>query len=173
MKGTIVKCLQELVVSKFGKEKWEKSLEDVGIAKNTMFLPIGDVDDVAVMKVVQSVCKNLNITLTQAADAFGEYWVNTYSQQLYSSFYKKHKTAKDFLLDMDNLHVTMTNMMKNAHPPRFDYEWKGDNTLIMHYHSQRGMIDFLLGLVKGVGIFYKENLKVSKLGADKLQIVFP
>ncbi|MBF0099535.1 MAG: heme NO-binding domain-containing protein [Desulfobacterales bacterium] len=42
MKGTIVKCLQDLVSSKFGKDKWEKSLESVGIQKNMSFLPTNE-----------------------------------------------------------------------------------------------------------------------------------
>ncbi len=61
MKGSIVKCLEELIITEFGKDKWEKSLEDVGIPKNTNFLPTMDIDDADVMKVVKSVCKILNI----------------------------------------------------------------------------------------------------------------
>ena len=43
----------------------------------------------------------------------------------------------------------------------------------MKYKSHRNLIDFLVGLVKGVGKFYKEDLKVSKLSNDKVEIVFP
>lgn len=172
MKGTIVKCLQELVCTQFGQDKWEKSLEDVGLKKDTMFYTHMDIDDDAIMKVVGAVCDNLNITLEQAADAFGDYWVNTYSQKLYHSFYSRNKTAKDFMLDMDNVHVAMTKTMENAHPPRFAYEWKDAKTLIVNYKSDRGLIDFAVGLTKGVGKFYKEDLKVTKLSPDKFQIVF-
>jgi hypothetical protein len=172
MKGTIVKCLEELVSTKFGKGKWEKSLKDAGLKESTMILAITDVDDSQVMKVVEAVCKNLNISLTQAADAFGEYWVNVYSQKMYSQYYKKNKTAKDFLLDMDNVHLAMTKSMKDAKPPRFNYEWKDDKTLIIYYRSHRGLIDFAVGLTKGVGKFYNEDIRVTKLGPDKIQVVF-
>ncbi len=172
MKGSIVKCLEELIITEFGKDKWEKSLEDVGIPKNTNFLPTMDIDDADVMKVVNSVCKTLNISLEQAADAFGDYWVNVYSQKIYGIYYTKHNNAKDLLLSMDEVHVDMTKMIDNAKPPRFKYEWENDTTLIMHYQSHRGLIDFLVGLVKGVGKFYKEDLKVTKLGPDKLSVAF-
>ncbi len=62
--------------------------------------------------------------------------------------------------------------MENAHPPRFEYDWKDDKTLILKYKSQRGLIDILVGLIKGVGKYYKEDLKVSKISSDKVQIVF-
>ena len=171
MKGTILKCLQELVISNFGKDKWEKSLEDVGLKKSTLILPIMDFDDSLTMKIIEAVCKILNISLTQAADAFGDYWVNVYSQKMYNNYYKG-KTVKEFLLNMDNIHVEITKTLKNARPPRFDYEWKDDKTLIMHYKSYRGLIDFVNGLVKGVGKFYKEDIKVTKLGTSKIQIIF-
>lgn len=173
MKGTIVKCLEELVVSKFGKDKWEKSLADAGLKKNTMFFTISDVEDAQVMKVVGAVCANLGISLTQAADAFGDYWVNTYSQKMYSQFYQKNKTAREFMLEMDNVHVNMTKTMKDAKPPRFTYEWKNDKTLVVNYNSNRGLIDFAVGLTKGVGKYYREQLSVSKLSPERFQIVFP
>ena len=173
MKGTIVKCLEELVSTNFGRDKWEKSLEDAGLKDSTMILAISDVDDLQVMRIVEAVCKNLNISLAQAADAFGDHWVNVYSQKMYSQYYEINKTAKDFLLDMDNVHVAMTKTMKDARPPRFNYEWKDDKTLIMHYRSHRGLIDFAVGLSRGVGKFYNENIRVTKLGPDKVQVVFP
>ena len=173
MKGTIVKCLEDLVVGNFGKDTWHKALEDAGLPKTTIFLPMADVDDSKALEVVGALCKNLNMSLEQAADAFGDYWVNVYSQKIYPHFYAKNKTARDFLLDMDNVHLETTRTMQDAKPPRFDYEWKDDKTLIMHYKSHRGLIDFVVGLAKGVGKCYNEDLQVTKLGTNKVQISFP
>ena len=172
MKGSIVKCLEELVCTQFGKDKWQKSLEDAGLKKDTVFFTVSDIDDGTIMKVVGAVCNNLNISLAHAAEAFGDYWVNNYSQKIYHQYYSRNKTAKDFMLDMDNVHVAMTKTISNARPPRFDYEWKDDKTLIVHYKSDRGLIDFAIGLTKGVGKFYNENLTVTKLGPDTFQTVF-
>ena len=173
MKGTIVKCLEELVVTQFGQDKWEKSLEGAGLSTTTVFWPMSDFDDALVMQVVESVCKTLGISLIQAADAFGDYWVNVYSQKMYPLYFTQHTTARDFLLDMNNVHVAMTRTIENASPPRFRYEWLDDDkTLIMHYQSHRGLIDFVVGLAKGVGKHYEENLQVTRTGPDRVQIVF-
>lgn len=107
------------------------------------------------------------------ADAFGDYWVNVYSQKMYRVYYELVKTAKGFLLKMDSVHVASTKCIPGANPPRFDYEWKDKKILIMKYKSQRGLIDFMVGLIKGVGKYYKEDLKVTRLGSDKVEIVFP
>ena len=81
-------------------------------------------------------------------------------------------TAKDFLLKMDKAHFDSTKMLEGARPPRFDYEWVGPKTLIMHYKSQRGLIDIMVGLIKGVGKYFKENLQVRKLDDKRVEIVF-
>jgi len=173
MKGVIALALKEMVVEKFGPEKWKDALVKAGIDKEPTILAFSDVDDQVVLRIVNSVCKVLNISLIQAVDAFGDYWVNVYSQKMYSSYYRACKTAKEFLLKMDSVHVNTTKSIPNAHPPRFEYEWKDEKTLIMKYKSQRGLIDFMVGLIKGVGKFYREDLKVTKLGNDKVEIIFP
>jgi hypothetical protein len=172
MKGVIPDCLSKLVESKFGKDKWEDSLEAAGLPRNTSFPVTQDVPDADVIKVVESVCKVLNITLQQAADAFGDFWVNDYAPKIYKSYYRQANSAKEMLLNMDNVHKTVTQKIPNAHPPRFAYNWENDKTLVMTYKSDRGLIDFLVGLIKGVGKYYKEDLKVVKLGNDKVQIIF-
>jgi hypothetical protein len=73
---------------------------------------------------------------------------------------------------LDNVHVGVTQNIKNSHPPRFEYEWKNEKTLIMTYKSERGLLDIFIGLIKGVGKLYKEKLIVSKIGTDKVQVQF-
>lgn len=173
MKGSIVKCLQELVLSTAGKEAWKESLEKAGVNPATIFLPVADIDDATAMKIFKSVCETMGLSLQEAADAFGDYWVNVYSQKIYPTFYESHKDAKTFLLAMDDLHVKVTNSIQNAKPPRFRYENDKDGSLIMHYQSHRGMIDFLVGLIKGVGIYYKEAITVEKLDETRVRVSFP
>lgn len=172
MKGTIVKCLEEMIITQHGQEKWHQILEASGLNASTIIWPMADIPDTQVLDIIQSVCKALHITLLQAADAFGEYWVNTYAQKMYPLFFKQNANARDFLLNMDNVHVQMTRTIKNARPPRFEYEWIDQHTLIMHYKSQRGLIDFVVGLIKGVGKYYQEELWVSKLNQKQVQIIF-
>lgn len=173
MKGAIVQCLGDLVKSNFGNDKWEQSLETAGMSKTAFFMPLQNVDDEKVIHIIESLCKVAKISQTQAAEAFGDYWVNVYAPKLYSSYFKGANTSKELLLKMDSVHDSVTKNIQNAHPPRFDYEWKDSRTMILRYKSNRGLIDILMGLVKGVGKYYKEDLKVTKLSNDKLQVIFP
>jgi len=172
MKGVIILALKEMVKSKFGGDKWETALKNAGIDRGPLILPISNIDDETVLKVVNSICEGLNISLIEVADAFGDYWINVYTQKMYPFYYEGVKTAKEFLLKMDAVHVSTTGNIPDAHPPRFEYEWENEKTLIMKYKSQRGLIDFMVGLIRGVGKFYGEDLKITKLANDKVKILF-
>jgi len=165
-------CIKELVVNKFGNEKWKEILKMSGIEQEPTILPTSDVDDSVCMKVIDSICKCLNLTLQQVADAFGEYWMCEFAPQIYSVYYTGVKNAKEFLLKMDYAHYSSTRVLPDARPPRFDYEWIDDKTLIMHYKSHRGLIDFMVGLIKGVGKYFNEDLRVRKLDNKRVEIVF-
>lgn len=173
MKGVIAQCLAELVKEKFGESNWEDALEKSGLDRKTSFLATQDINDGDVLKVIDSTCKVLNISLTQAAEAFGDYWVNKFAPRIYSAYYSNASSSKEFLLKMDSVHSMATRTIPNAHPPRFEYIEQDDGSLIMVYKSQRGLIDFFIGLLKGVGKYFNENLEITKLDNERVKITFP
>lgn len=172
MKGVIAICLGELISKKFGSDKWEEILESAGLPQKTFFLATEDVDDAAMMKVVASVCKVMGMSMTQVADAFGEYWFNVYAPRIYKVYYVGKNSAKEMLLALNHIHKSVANHSSSVRPPRFEYEWKDDRTLVMTYQSSRGLIDFFVGIVKGIGIYYKERLSITRLPDDKVEIKF-
>lgn len=173
MKGVILGCLSEMVKKQHGDQAWKASLKDAGLLETSIFLAGQDVSDEETLKVVGSVCKVLGISLPQAADAFGEYWVCTFAPRIYGVYYTGVNSAREFLTKMNKVHEMTTRSIPNAQPPRFDYEWKDDRTLVMTYHSSRNLMDFFTGLVKGVGKHYGENLSVVRQAGNRLEITFP
>ena len=73
---------------------------------------------------------------------------------------------------MDEVHATVTKNMPNAHPPRFKFENVNENTIIVNYLSGRNMIDFYIGLVKGVGNYFKTPITIKKLSEKKVELTF-
>jgi hypothetical protein len=172
MKGIIAVCLKEMVIERFGIEKWESVLVNAGETQDISFLATGDIDDRDVLRLIQAACKAVNISMQEIADIFGEYWVNNFSQKVYGGLYRRHRTAEKFILAMDRLHLDVTRSLANASPPGFDYDWKDGKTLIMTYKSKRNMIDFAVGLIRGAGKYYAEDLQVTKINDKQLKIVF-
>lgn len=173
MKGVIIKCLKDMVNENYGHDKWVKILEMSDLDPFTAIKSLDDIEDFVALTIVESTCKVLDVTLPQAADAFGDYWVNVFAPKLYSVYYEGITSAKEFILYMDELHTRITLHIANSKPPRFEYTWKNDTTLLVTYISHRELIDFFAGLAKGVGKYFKEDIKVTKLSEEQVEIVFP
>jgi len=171
MKGVIADCLQKLVNDKFGESKWREIMKLSGMPE-TSFLVSADIDDAKVMTMISNVGKILNISQQQLIDVFGDYWVNNYSSKIYGIYYSKYKTAKELIKGLDNIHEITTRTVPNAAPPRFEFQDVDANTLMVTYKSRRNMIDFYVGLVKGVGKYYKTPLTVQKLSNSQVKITF-
>jgi len=173
MKGVIIKCLKDMVSEKFGSEKWIKILEMSELDPYMAIKALDDIEDATALKLIDSTCSVLDVTLPQAAELFGDYWVNVFAPKIYSIYYEGLNSAKEFILHMDELHTKVTNHIANARPPRFTYDWKDDNILLVTYQSHRGLIDIFIGLAKGVGTYFNEDIKVKKLSEQQVEIIFP
>jgi len=166
MKGTIVRCVQELVTEKFGVAKWKEALRKAGLPETQVFLTTQEVPDEKVMAVVKAVAETNSLPLEAVLEAFGEHWCTAYAPSIYDVYFKKAKNVKEFLLNLDQIHTVMTKSMPGAHPPHFSYEWKDDRHLVMHYASKRGLVALMPGLVRGLAKYYHEKLNVNVVGDD-------
>ncbi|MBU1167625.1 heme NO-binding domain-containing protein [Patescibacteria group bacterium] len=173
MKGVIVDCVHNMVVDKYGQEKWDTILEEAGIEKGEVLLVTDDIEDQKVMRLFQGIGKNLQMDFDQIAEVFGDYWINSYTSKNYPMYYRGINSTKDFLLNMDKVHQAATKSIPNAKPPRFDYNWKQDNVLAMHYKSERGLIDLMIGVIKGVAKYYQETIDIKKIDETEVEITFP
>lgn len=172
MKGIIAICLKRLIKKEYGLEKWYDILEGAGFDKYTLIKASDNLDDTKFMSIIKSTCEILDITLEQAADAFGEYWINEYAPEVYAVYYKGVKTAKDFILNMNKVHRSVVSNLEDARPPSFEYEWKDDNTLHVSYKSDRNLAVLMIGLLKGVGKYFNEDLSIRKVSDDKAEVIF-
>ncbi len=173
MKGVIVSCLKQMIEQRFGSHQWQAVVAQSRIADAAHPSPIADFDDATVLALVQSACKVLGVSAEQAADAFGEHWCCTFAPENYPSIVGRFKSSKEMLLGLDRVHRETTASVKDARPPRFDYRWKNEKTLVMTYHSSRGLIDFFVGLARGVGKHFHEPITVRKLSSREVEVVFP
>jgi hypothetical protein len=164
MKGTIVKCMEELVTDKFGAETWKYALQRAGMPEDRAFSLLEDVDETEFLKLVNGVARATSLSVEETYEAFGEYWSTVHAPTIYAAYFSGASGARQLLLQLDHIHDVTTKSMKSARPPRFRYEWKGDKHLIMHYESPRRMVALMPGLIRGLGKHFKEKLTVEVVG---------
>jgi len=171
MKGTILSCLEEMVVQQYGAAQWRQSLQLAGIPESRVYSTFENVPDSELHSLLKAASVSLDLPLEAVLDAFGDYWSTVYAPRVYKAYYSA-RNSRDLLLHLDDIHLAMTKSIKSACPPRFRYEWRGEKHLVMHYDSNRGLVALMAGLVRGVGKHYGECLNVSVVGKE-VHIRFP
>lgn len=173
MKGTVIACLQELVVAKAGVEAWRNILRRGGYNPHQIFLTSADVDDLQALALIEGTCTELGITSGQAGDAFGDHWIRVYAPRLYASYFAKHTSSVSFLTDLNQMHERLTQAMPGARPPVFQFSWPEPGVMRMDYQSHRSLIDVAAGMTRALGRHYGEELEVEKTSATSMLVRFP
>jgi len=173
MKGTIIKCLQEMVEKRHAKQDWQDILAEAGFDGPQFFNLSSDVDDAQAIALFGATGEILGLSHEETAKAFGDYWVNEYAARVYQTIYMRMRSARDFILALDGIHQMVTSTIENAHPPRFEYQEQGADTLLVTYKSKRNLIDLYIGLAYGVGRYFETPLEITKLSARQVRIKFP
>jgi hypothetical protein len=171
MLGSIVNCLEQLVRSDHGDEQWERLLKTSGLPDTQRFYSHRVVDDEVVRSLFSSYVTVFECTEEELFDAFGKAWM-AYAAYHYFAFFNRHKSARDFLLDMSRTHEKITDRVDHAMPPHFHYEEKEDGSLLMTYDSPRNLHKLWIGLIKGVGHHFKEELRIERVAENTTHIQF-
>lgn len=173
MKGTVIACLQDLVVSTAGIDTWREILRRSGLNPHTIFVISADVDDAAAVGLIASTCATLGITSEQAGDAFGAHWIGVYAPKMYASFFAKHTSSRSFLIDLNQMHARLTQALPGARPPVFQFSWPEPDLLQMDYESHRSLLDIAVGMTRALGRHYGESLDVTKISPTTMHVRFP
>jgi len=172
MKGTIVNCLRELICERHGEEQWRAIMRRSGLDEDIRFMYSSDVEDRAILGVIDNACVALGITRAKAADTFGDYWINTYAVKIYKSYFAHFTSFRQFMEGLDELHQRITDDIPNAHPPRFEVVNIGRGHLRLRYVSSRGLTDFAAGLVRGIGRYFNLEVEAVIRSPEELEVRF-
>jgi hypothetical protein len=174
MKGTIHFCLEEAVIKNNGQEAWDKIVQllghEVGYSYNTRIRD--DIDELQSKELFMHTSQTLKMSLTEVYDMFGEHWCVDYSPKVYGVFYQGMKSTRDAITKLDRVHDVVTKHIDGAYPPRFTYEWKGENVLLVQYNSKRNLIDLFIALIKGLDKKFNNQTQINKLDESNLELTF-
>ena len=100
MRGVIPLCFKDMIVSKYGQDKWLAIVAEAGYRRDPLFLPISDFDDEVVTTLLDASARVLNQSLAQVSNDFGEHWITVDSQKMYGVYYEGATSAKELLTKM-------------------------------------------------------------------------
>ena len=161
MKGTVVATWLNTTRKLFGDDVVKNAMSYAGWGENKIFSPIENVEDDKVNKYIKYISDNKNITTKELWRKIGQDNIISFSKD-YPAFFK-HENAYSFLKSMYDVHVVMTKKFIGAKPPILTITPISRREAIFTYNSSRGMFEYFLGMLEGVGNYFNEKIQVEEI----------
>ena len=164
MYGIVNKAIQDLVTETFGEDKWEAVKEKSAVDVD-FFLSNEPYDDSITYELVGAASDVLGISAGDVLHAFGEWWVLKTGKEKYGGLMEAGgNNLKEFLVNLPLFHNRIMLMYPKLTPPEFKVSDIEENSIHVHYHSEReGLQEFVRGLMSGLGKMYEVETNVELL----------
>ena len=168
MKGTVVATWLNTTRKLFGDDVVKNAMSYAGWGENKIFSPIENVEDDKVNKYIKYISDNKNITTKELWRKIGQDNIISFSKDDPAFF--KHENAYSFLKSMYDVHVVMTKKFIGAKPPILTITPISRREAIFTYNSSRGMFEYFLGMLEGVGNYFNEKIQVEEISKTKTSL---
>ena len=162
MYGLVNKAVRDLVLMRFGKDRWDEIKTKAGVNGDT-FVGMSPYPDEVTYRLVAAASETLGLSPEQVLEAFGEHWIGYTAQEGYGAMLDlAGDNFVDFLKNLDKLHARVGLSFPKLAPPSFRCTDVTEGSVRLHYYSKRpGLAPFVVGLLKGLGKRFKVELDVS------------
>lgn len=162
MYGIVNKAIEDLVKANFGEEKWEKILERSGVEEE-YFISSEPYDDAITYQLAGAVSQEMDMSIGDVLNAFGEWWVLKTSKEKYGGMMEAGgNSLKEFLVNLPLFHNRVMLIYPKLTPPEFQVSDVAENSIHIHYHSKReGLQEFVRGLLSGLGKMYDTPVEIE------------
>ena len=166
MYGIVNKAMEELVITKFGEQKWERIKQASGIDID-FFVSNEPYDDAITYKLALAASNELQLPVSKILEVFGNWWVVHTSKEKYGGLMNAGgKTFQEFMLNLPAFHNRIMLIYPKLTPPEFRVNNINENSVNVHYYSKReGLKDFVVGLFHGLAEIYDIEIEVELLNS--------
>jgi len=150
MLGWINQSVEAFITESFGEDKWLRVLEASGV--NYPWLSSCVYADQVTYDIVTTGAEILGVTVEQALEAYGVYFVKFTAAQGYNKLMDAlGSNIVEFLSNLNNLHLHLTSTFPDMVAPAFRCENVTPESLELHYFSARPALwPIVVGVLKGL-----------------------
>lgn len=171
MKGIVFTEFLEMVESEFGYDMVDDIINKSDLPSGGVYTAVGTYEFSEMGSLLHNLSTDTGLSMQNLLNAFGKYLFNTFLKN-YPAFFETAPDAFSFLESIDqHIHVEVLKLYPDAQLPRFETSRIDENTLRMHYSSERRMADFALGLIEKTLEHYEvsatiESKKLNESGSE-------
>lgn len=162
MYGLINTAMKDLVVSRFGEEKWEEIRRRAKVGDEG-FANMHKYPDEITYSLVGAASEVLEAPAADLLEAFGEHWTVYSARAGFGHLLDfAGDNLVDFLRNLDSMHTRIGMTFTELEPPSFSVSDVGPDSLRLHYRSKRpGLTPVAIGMVKGLGTRFGTPVSVE------------
>lgn len=164
MYGLIHTALRGMVQEGFDESTWDQIVLQSGVPADS-FLTMRSYEDEITLALVGAAADVLELSVSDALDAFGQYWITQFAPKEYSMLLDHvGKTPFDFLRNLDELHDRISTVFTEFKPPSFRVEVVDEQEALVTYRSSRnGLTPFVLGIMKGLNDRFEQQVNIESV----------
>ncbi len=168
MYGLVNRALEELIIHKYGEEKWAGVKEKAKVEIDA-FISNEPYSDEATYNLVHAAHETLGVSVHELIREFGASFMTKTAQENYGALLRAAgANLKEFLINLPQFHARVQLIYPKLQPPEFKCTDVGENSLKLHYFTHRpGLVDFVVGLLTGLGELYSTPVTVTLLEAKE------
>ncbi|WP_368489164.1 heme NO-binding domain-containing protein [Clostridium sp. BJN0013] len=161
MKGTVIATWMRTCRKLYNDKTVNDAMNSVRWGASKIFSPVENVNDGEVKKVIEYIAKANDEDIKELWKKIGLDNINAFYKD-YPAFFE-HENLYSFLRSMFDVHVAMTKKFPGAKPPLVKINPISSKTAVFEYKSERGMFDYLIGMIEGSAKFFGEKLKIEQI----------
>lgn len=140
MKGTVVGTWVKTLKSLYPENVYD-NMKRAGLNPESAISPFDNIDDDKVIKFIELVAADLNMSITELWRVIGKDNVRAFYDS-YALFFNK-SNLYHFLDSMNEVHKIVRKKIAGSNPPILDVEVISNNSIYFTYSSKRNMYDYL------------------------------
>lgn len=158
MYGMIHRAARTMCIEVLGAPAWAELAASAGFDEGD-FLSAHVYDDARTFALVSAIADKAGLTVAQALEAFGRFWITYADQSAYGQVMRMNgDTLAEFLSNLDRMHATIQRVLPETRMPSFHLESSSATYVNVLYQSDRaGLEPFVRGLLQGLMIRFGDT----------------
>ncbi len=150
MYGLANKILQDMLITRYGTEQWEKIRKKSGVDE-AFFVQMNYYPDTLTYQIVGAASEVLDTAPDKVLHQFGEYWIENAERRYAEMVNFAGKDLVTILNGINDIHARAALIFENMKPPAFECTNVTEDSFILQYKSTReGLAPFVWGLLDGL-----------------------
>ncbi len=174
MRVIYLTAIKEWITNKYndGLKLWKEIAEELGIGVDSFNNQDNYISFQRLKLLLNISAKKIKKSEFDLSVEFLQYWLTDFAPRLFQSLARSAGSVKEFLFNYVKLNNELCQFIpNNSYIFKIDLKENDKQTLTAVYGNEKSLVD-IIGLLRGIGAYYKEQYTIKKINPFSIEIHF-